>query len=150
MTLARLEGDVATLRTAEGTLDVSFKDLEDYWYGDFSVLWQVPPYMAWDGDPSELPRQNREGVWLSARMMQLVGLHADDSDEIERVSRLIRDEQIRWYQQVKGLEQDGVVGAMTLIQMSNDLDAGVPRLVPGRSTVIAPVGPVQPVQPRSG
>ena len=106
--------------------------------------------MAWNGDPAELPRQNREGVWLSARMMQLVGLHADDSDEIERVSRMIRDEQIRWYQQVKGLQQDGVVGAMTLIQMSNDLDAGVPRLVPGRNTVIAPVGPQQPAQPRSG
>ena len=74
----------------------------------------------------------------------------DDSDEIERVSRMIRDEQIRWYQQVKGLQQDGVVGAMTLIQMSNDLDAGVPRLVPGRNTVIAPVGPQQPAQPRSG
>ncbi|GGY82510.1 ExeA family protein [Marinobacter zhanjiangensis] len=150
VTLSRLEGDVATLRTAEGTLEVSFSDLEDYWYGDFSVLWQVPPYMAWNGDPSELPRQNREGVWLSSRMMQLVGLHADDSDEIERVSRLIRDEQIRWYQKVKGLEQDGVVGAMTLIQMSNDLDAGVPRLVPGRTTIIAPAGPGQMVQPRSG
>ncbi|MFC4261214.1 ExeA family protein [Marinobacter lacisalsi] len=150
VTLARLEGDVATLRTTEGTLDVSFSDLEDYWYGDFSVLWQVPPYMAWNGDPSELPRQNREGVWLSARMMQLVGLHADNSDEIERVSRLIREEQIRWYQKVKGLEQDGVVGAMTLIQMSNDLDAGVPRLVPGGNTFIAPVGPGQPAQPRSG
>jgi general secretion pathway protein A len=150
VTLARLEGDVATLKTAEGTLEVAFSDLEDYWHGDFSVLWQVPPYMAWDGDPSELPRRNREGVWLSARMMQLVGLHADNSDEIERVNRMIRDEQIRWYQKLKGLKQDGVVGAMTLIQMSNDLDAGVPRLVPGNNTIIAPAGPGQTVQPRSG
>lgn len=150
VTLISLEGDVATIRTPEGELEVSFQALEDYWYGDFSVLWQVPPYMAWNGDPSELPRQSREGVWLSARMMQLVGLHAENSDEIERISRMIRDEQIRWYQRQKGLEQDGVVGAMTLIQMSNDLDAGVPRLVPGRNTVIAPAGPGQPVQPRSG
>ena len=150
VTLISLEGDVATIRTPEGALEVSFQALEDYWYGDFSVLWQVPPYMAWNGDPSELPRQSREGVWLSARMMQLVGLHAENSDEIERISRMIRDEQIRWYQRQKGLEQDGVVGAMTLIQMSNDLDAGVPRLVPGRNTVIAPAGPGQPVQPRSG
>lgn len=150
ITLVRLEGDTATLKTAEGTLEVSFRDLQNYWFGDFSVLWQVPPYMAWSGDPSELPRQNREGVWLSARMMQLVGLHADNSAEIERVSRLIRGEQIRWYQQVKGLEQDGVVGAMTLIQMSNDLDTGVPRLVPGHNTVIVPAGTGQPAQPRSG
>lgn len=150
VTLVRLEGDVATLKTAEGTLEVSFREVQDHWYGEFSVLWQVPPYMAWNGDPAELPRQNREGVWLSARMMQLVGLHADNSDEIERVSRMIRDEQIRWYQRVKGLQQDGVVGAMTLIQMSNDLDAGVPRLVPTSGTVIAPAGPGQPAQPRSG
>lgn len=137
--LVRLRDDIATIATAEGTLEVAFSDLEDYWYGQFSVLWQLPPYMAWEGEPSELPRKNREGVWLSARMMQLVGLHATDSDEIDRVSRLIRDEQIRWYQKVKGLEQDGVVGAMTLIQMSNDLDAGVPRLVPDSGNMIAPL-----------
>ncbi|MGM0569223.1 ExeA family protein [Marinobacter sp.] len=140
VTLEKLQGDIATVATTEGTLDVSFSDLEDYWYGDFSVLWQLPPYMAWDGDPSELPRKSREGVWLSARMMQLVGLHASDDNEIDRVSRMIREEQIRWYQKVKGLKQDGIVGAMTLIQMSNDLDAGVPRLIPDHATMIAPVG----------
>lgn len=150
VTLLQLDGDVATVGTAQGTIEVSFRDLEDHWFGQFSVLWQLPPYMAWEGDQDELPRRNREGVWLSARMMQLVGLHADASQEIERVSRMIRGEQVRWYQQVKGLEQDGVVGAMTLIQMSNDLDAGVPRLVPRGSTAIAPRDPDRPAPPRSG
>ncbi len=139
VTLLRLQGDQATIATAQGRLEVSFRDLQDYWFGQFSVLWQLPPYMAWGGDPAELPSRNREGVWLSARMMQLVGLHAADSEEIDRVSRLIRDEQVRWYQNVKGLEPDGVVGAMTLIQMSNDLDTGVPRLNPGSSAVTMPV-----------
>jgi len=150
VTLLRLKGDVATIATREGTLDVSFSDLEDYWYGQFSVLWQLPPYMAWGGDPSELPRNNREGVWLSARMMQLVGMHASDREEVDRVSRMIRNEQVRWYQKVKGLKQDGVVGAMTLIQMSNDLDAGVPRLVPSDAAMVAPVETGQATRPRSG
>lgn len=138
VTLLRLQGDQATIATAKGTLEVSFRDLQDYWFGQFSVLWQLPPYMAWGGDPAELPSRNREGVWLSARMMQLVGLHAADSEEIDRVSRMIRDEQVRWYQKVKGLEADGVVGAMTLIQMSNDLDTGVPRLNPGSGAISMP------------
>ncbi len=148
--LLELDQDVATLGTPEGPVRVSFRDLEDHWLGDFSVLWQVPPYMAWNGEPGDLPRENQEGVWLSARMMQLVGLHTEDNREIERVSRMIREEQVRWYQQVKGLEQDGVVGAMTLIQMSNDLDAGVPRLIPGKNPAIAPAVSGQVAQPRSG
>jgi general secretion pathway protein A len=150
VTLLKLRGDIATVATADGTFNVSFDELEDYWYGQFSVLWQLPPYMAWEGDPSELPSQNREGVWLSARMMQLVGLHASDNSEIDRVSRMIRNEQVRWYQKVKGLEQDGVVGAMTLIQMSNDLDAGVPRLVPGNGTLAAPVESSQAAREGAG
>lgn len=150
VTLVQLDGDVATIGTGEGQVQVSFAELEKFWYGRFSVLWQVPPYMAWDGDPAELPRSDREGVWLSARMMQLAGLHASDSDEIERVSRMIRDEQVRWYQKEKGLKQDGVVGAMTLIHMSNDLDAGVPRLVPGSHTIVSPVEAGQSARPRSG
>ncbi|SFR46678.1 general secretion pathway protein A [Marinobacter daqiaonensis] len=150
VTLVGLDGDEATLKTPEGAVKVSFSELQNYWFGNYSVLWQVPPYMAWDGDPGELSRQYQKGVWLSARMMQLVGLHASDDREIERISRLVRDEQVRWYQKVKRLEQDGVIGAMTLIQMSNDLDAGVPRLVPGSHSVVSPIGPAQTLQPRSG
>ncbi|MFW5823874.1 MAG: ExeA family protein [Marinobacter sp.] len=150
VTLVRLDDDVATIATAEGSTEVAFRELEELWFGRFSVLWELPPYMAAEGDPADLPRQEQEGVWLSARMMQLVGLHAEDNDELEQVSRLIRDEQVRWYQRVKGLKPDGVVGAMTLIQMSNDLDAGVPRLTPDRNPVIAPLESGQPVLPVSG
>jgi general secretion pathway protein A len=38
-------------------------------------------------------------------------------------------EQIRWYQSKKGLTVDGIAGAMTMIQMNNDLKSPVPRLV---------------------
>ncbi|HEV8076881.1 MAG TPA: hypothetical protein VGP45_00690, partial [Marinobacter sp.] len=37
-------------------------------------------------------------------------------------------DQVRWYQGQKGLTEDGVAGAMTVIQMHNDLNAAVPRL----------------------
>lgn len=127
VTLASLDGDRARIMQPEGSLDVAFADLEQYWFGQFSILWRLPPYMT---DEVEAGRQNTEGVWLSARMMQLVSMHTSDDREIERVSRLVREEQVRWYQRIKGLEPDGVVGAMTLIQMNNDLEPDLPRLRP--------------------
>jgi general secretion pathway protein A len=38
------------------------------------------------------------------------------------------EEQVRWYQARKGLTVDGIAGAMTIIQINNDLNAPVPRL----------------------
>lgn len=128
VTLAGLDGNTAILQVAEGYSEVRFSELEKHWYGDFTVLWQLPPYLA-EEDSEELEPGQREGVWLSARLMQLVNMHARDAAENQRVSHLDRDAQVRWYQRVKGLEADGIAGTMTLIQLNNDLDAGVPRLV---------------------
>lgn len=125
VTLAGLDGDRATIMGPDGPVVVSFEDLQGFWFGQFSIVWRLPPYMQ--DQPAQGPGSS-EGVWLSARMMQLVSLHTSDNREQERVSRLVRDEQVRWYQQLKGLDPDGVVGAMTLIQMSNDLDTDIPRL----------------------
>lgn len=128
ITLAALAGDRALILSPGGPVEVSFDALQEFWFGQFSILWRLPPYML---DPPPPGVETSEGVWLSARMMQLVSLHTSDNQEIDRVSRLVREEQVRWYQQLKGLDADGVVGAMTLIQMSNDLDSDIPRLLPG-------------------
>lgn len=125
VTLAALDGDKATILGQDGPVSVSFEDLQGFWFGQFSIIWRLPPYMQ---DQAVQGAGASEGVWLSARMMQLVSLHTSDNLEQDRVSRLVREQQVRWYQELKGLEPDGVVGAMTLIQMSNDLDTDIPRL----------------------
>ena len=90
------------------------------------MLWQYPEYLR---PNSPFSGDNGENLWLSARMMELVDrLTADDSALNAELKRRSSKDQVRWYQGRKGLAEDGVAGAMTVIQMHNDLNAAVPRL----------------------
>ncbi|MDX1754926.1 MAG: AAA family ATPase [Marinobacter sp.] len=127
VTLASLDNDLARLELANGQQKiVPFGDVENYWYGDFTVLWRMPPYLAARHTGQEA---NAKALWLSTQLMQLAELYGEDAQERARVKAMDYGEQVRWYQRKKGLTVDGIVGAMTLIQVNSDLNPGVPRLL---------------------
>ncbi len=125
--LSGLDDNRATIELPRGQREVSFSSLEPYWFGEFTVLWEVPSHIRQeqggngDGDVSEQ-------IWMGSRMMELASRYAGSREEENRVNRLSTEEQIRWYQKQKGLTEDGIAGAMTIIQMNNDLTSEVPRL----------------------
>ncbi|MBQ0834529.1 AAA family ATPase [Marinobacter sp.] len=123
--LRRLEGDVAEIVLPAGPVRVSFASLEPFWFGEYRVLWQRPDYA------SNSPQANAaasEELWIGARMMELADAHGDSNADNARIKRLSAEEQVRWYQSLRGLTEDGIAGAMTVIQINNDLNADVPRL----------------------
>ena len=128
--LSGLDNNRATIELPDGQRDVSFSSLEPYWFGEFTVLWEVPPHIrqsgGGDGDDDV-----SEQIWMSTRMMELAGRYSTSREEENRVNRMPGEEQIRWYQERKGLTVDGIAGAMTIIQMNNDLEADGPRLYSG-------------------
>ncbi|MBY6032474.1 AAA family ATPase [Marinobacter daepoensis] len=124
--LQRLVGDVAVIVTPQGEERVPFQQLEPYWYGEFRVLWRVPEYMTGDGFYGE---ESGQQLWIGARMMELAERLSSNEQEAGRVKRMPMQEQVRWYQERRGLNVDGIAGAMTIIQMNNDLAVNVPRLV---------------------
>jgi len=124
--LRSLDGDTATLAVPGGTEKVSFRELERYWFGDFQVLWRVPEFMTGDGFYGD---ESGQELWIGARMMEIADRLAGTGPESTRVKRLAMEQQVRWYQEQKGLTVDGIPGAMTIIQMNNDLKVRVPRLV---------------------
>jgi len=116
----------ADLMTQQGPVSVAFSDLEPLWFGDYRVLWQYPEYLR---PNSPFSGVNGESLWLSANMMELVDrLTSDDPALNAELKRRSNKDQVRWYQGRKGLTEDGVASAMTVIQMHNDLNAAVPRL----------------------
>lgn len=129
-TLRSVDGDQAVLLTPSGPEAVAFRSLEPYWFGDFIVLWELPSYMTTAAGEAGTAR---EQLWMGARMMELADLHAGSRAESDRVKRMNGEEQVRWYQGQKGLTVDGIAGAMTIIQINNDLGAEVPRLSDGVS-----------------
>lgn len=125
--LSGLEGNRATIQLPEGQREVSFSSLEPYWFGDFTLVWEVPSYIRENQD-DETRDGVSEQIWMDSRMMELASRYAGSREEENRVNRLSSEEQIRWYQEQKGLTVDGIAGAMTIIQMNNDLESGGPRL----------------------
>ncbi|HET8849943.1 MAG TPA: AAA family ATPase [Marinobacter sp.] len=123
--VSRLDGNRATIETTVGPVTVEFDELEAAWFGEFRVLWKMPDYMTAAEEAQPAARE----LWLGARMMQLADRLEDEAAERSAVKRLGLEEQVRWYQARRGLTVDGIPGAMTLIQMRNDLQADVPRLV---------------------
>lgn len=128
--LSGLDNNRATLELPDGQRDVSFASLEPYWFGEFTVLWEVPPHIQHSGgEGSNDPVA--EQIWMGSRMMELASRYSTSREEENRVNRMAGEEQIRWYQDRKGLTVDGIAGAMTIIQMNNDLESDGPRLYSG-------------------
>jgi general secretion pathway protein A len=127
--LRSLEGETAGIELAGETREVLFRQLEQYWYGDFRVLWRIPEYMSGDGF---FAGTSGAQLWMGARMMELADRLSPNATESARVKRLATEEQVRWFQETRGLTVDGIAGPMTIIQINNDLGADVPRLVAAR------------------
>ena len=126
VTVRHLKEKQAVVVTSGGSETFPFDSLEAYWFGEFTVLWQLPPYMD---DSDENTDTSTEQLWLSSRMMELADLLASGRQQSDQIKRMEIEEQVRWYQEQKGLVVDGIAGAMTLIQITNDLNEDVPRLV---------------------
>ncbi|MBE0487126.1 ExeA family protein [Marinobacter sp.] len=124
-----LNDEQAVIELPDATLEVPFRQLEQYWFGEFRLLWRTPEYMSGDGF---FAGSSGEQLWMDARMMQLADQISESSVESARVKRLTTEEQVRWYQQARGLVVDGIAGPMTIIQINNDLGTDVPRLVAAR------------------
>lgn len=131
--LSGLQDNRATIELPSGRLEISFSSLEPYWFGEFTVLWEAPSHTL--GDASGSGQDNgrvAEQIWMGSRMMELASRYAGSRQQEGRVNRMPIEEQVRWYQQQKGLTVDGIAGAMTIIQMNNDLNSSVPRLTSGK------------------
>ncbi len=128
--LRRLDGDTVEVALPSGNQTVSFASIERHWFGEYRVLWRLPEYLTGDGFYSN---GGGEQLWIGARMMDLADMHSDSRAESDRVKRMNAEEQVRWYQAITGLTVDGIAGAMTIIQINNDLEASVPRLKPKQS-----------------
>ena len=128
--LSGLDNNRATIEIPGGQRDVSFSSLEPYWFGEFTVLWEVPPHIRQSGGEESRDAVS-EQIWMGSRMMELASRYSSSPEEENRVNRMPGEEQVRWYQERRGLTVDGIAGAMTIIQMNNDLEADGPRLSSG-------------------
>ncbi|MCK5001568.1 MAG: AAA family ATPase [Gammaproteobacteria bacterium] len=123
LVLNHLNKNQATLNTGQETLEIDTSLIDKHWYGEFSLLWQAPPFYQ----KTIIPGSNGEVVqWLGQQLTRLYN-HSNtptiyDTYSEELVALLKR------FQQSKGLIPDGIAGPLTLIHLNTEIGQPTPLL----------------------
>ena len=121
--LTYLGDNEATLRKGDTTLTVSADTLNRYWLGEYTLLWQKPPYYHSAVQPGS---HGPIVQWLDQQLVRIYGhdhtptIHDTYNDQLK--SQIVK------FQQSKGLTPDGVVGPHTFILLNSELEADMPLL----------------------
>jgi general secretion pathway protein A len=110
-TLVSLDQQAATLMVAEEMQRVTLMELAKSWFGQFVVVWHVPPnfdqqIVMNDHGPSV--------IWLKHALGNIDGIKADESDVFD--SALAN--RVHAFQLAEGIQPDGVVGPLTIIHLN--------------------------------
>jgi len=121
--LTYLSNNEATLRKGDTTLTVSADTLNHYWLGEYTLLWQKPPFYQTAVQPGS---HGPIVQWLDQQLVRLYG-----QNQIPTIHDTYNDElksQVVKFQQSKGLTPDGVVGPHTFILLNSELETDMPLL----------------------
>jgi len=121
--LTYLGDNEATLRKGDTTLTVSADTLNRYWLGEYTLLWQKPPYYHSAVQPGS---HGPIVQWLDQQLVRIYG--HDHTPTIHDTYNEKLKSQIVKFQQSKGLTPDGVVGPHTFILLNSELEADMPLL----------------------
>ena len=121
--LTHLDGNRATLKAGDSTLEVASSTLDDYWLGDYTLLWQMPPYYQFAIQPGS---KGPVVQWLDQQLVRLYGQSGAPTIRDSYNDALVS--QVKRFQSSVGLAADGVVGPNTLIQLNTRLGFDTPLL----------------------
>ncbi|WP_275975292.1 ExeA family protein [Alkalimarinus coralli] len=138
--LLAIEGDYAKVAIGNKTIWTSLDAIDQQWYGDYSVIWKLPPYKSRVITPGTV---NDPDKWLNSNITNVKASQASQKGAETAVGLSDNSpiqEKIQWFQRSEGLTPDGIAGALTLIHLNNYINPDIPTLV--RKSV-------QPGSPRS-
>lgn len=125
--LKSLDDANATVILGGTEQQISLIDLDQFWRGQFSLLWKTPPNYHGPLQPGAIAPLSK---WLSYQ------LDIWEKKPKPEMGRSLYDdllvERVKAFQRQVGETDDGVVGASTLIQLSRRVDETVPVLVADR------------------
>ena len=123
LVLSKLNKDQATLNTGQETFEINTQLIEKHWFGEFSLLWQTPPFYQ----QTILPGSSGDTVqWLGQQLTRLYNhdsnptIHNTYSEELVTL--------LKRFQKNKGLIPDGIAGPLTLIHLNTAIGQPAPQL----------------------
>ena len=123
VTLTKLDTKFATINTSTDEITIDIATLDTHWFGDYTLLWQKPPYYQ----GAVKPGNNGPIVqWLDQQLVRIYGNKSTPTISDTYTEELIT--QVKTFQQSKGLLPDGIAGPRTLIHLNNELGLQAPQL----------------------
>jgi len=122
-TLVGLNTNTATMILDKQRVKVSVVELESRWFGDYTILWRVPPNF---NGSIRLGSRGPDVQWLASRLATISGESVTSNGLVSYDDQLIQ--QVKTFQRHEGLESDGIAGVQTLIRINSVTDNNVPRI----------------------
>jgi general secretion pathway protein A len=122
--LEEVRGTQVVLQVDGRHIEVELQTLEEHWFGEFRLLWRLPPA----GSVTLRPGNRSEDVrWLREQLETVTGRSATASDPARFDAGLRK--LLESFQREQGLRVDGVAGPRTLIHVNTlSRQRAVPRL----------------------
>jgi general secretion pathway protein A len=121
--LTQLKQGHAILDTGEDNLEVNIASIDNHWYGEYTLLWQKPPFYQAAIQPGS---SGPVVQWLDQQLTRLYGQSDVPTIHNTYSSELITS--VKKFQQSKGLIPDGVAGPLTFIHLNSEIGAATPLL----------------------
>ena len=122
-TLISIENQSVVMDLAGKKQSVAITELQNYWRGEFTLLWQPPP--GYTG-VMHSGYSGADVLWLRQKLNKIDP--AKILSETYEYDELLA-ERVRLFQQKQGLLADGVAGVQTLILINESSGAEEPRLL---------------------
>ncbi len=122
-TLTAIQGQIATFVIGTETKLVDVKEIAFHWFGDYIILWRMPPeYKGYIKRGSKGPQVQ----WLHEQLALVQGLKINSPHDLVFDDEFVK--RVKEFQLAKGLVPDGIVGPQTLIHLNSAAGTGNPLL----------------------
>lgn len=120
--LTSLGEDTAVFTIGTEQRTVAVKEIASEWFGDYTLLWRIPPDHRGDIRP------NSRGPAVKWLKQQLAVIYEDTADPGDPVFDNETVQQVKQFQLAEGLVPDGIVGTQTIIRLNTAVVSGIPKL----------------------
>jgi general secretion pathway protein A len=122
--LQEVMGQKVAIQVDGKKLEVELETLEQYWFGEYRMLWKMPPRGSVSLRPGD---RSKDVQWLREQLQGATGMAAIAPDALYFDAAL--RELVESFQREHGLRVDGVAGPRTFIHLNNlSRQPSVPRL----------------------
>lgn len=123
ITLKSINDKTAVINLGPDTLEVSLKEIDSRWLGNYTLLWRMPPGYNGSMRPDT---QSPTVKWLDTQLASIQDREpkAKDTDLFDQALL----DNVKHFQLTKGLVPDGIVGVQTLIHINTDSGNNIPKL----------------------